>query len=514
MTDKLIIFDTTLRDGEQSPGASMTKEEKIRIAKHLERMKVDVIEAGFAASSNGDFDAIHTIAGLVKDSTICSLARANDKDIQRAADALKPANSARIHTFIATSPLHMEKKLRMTPDQVFEQARLAVRFARKFTDNVEFSPEDGSRSDLDFLCRVLEAVIAEGATTINIADTVGYGVPELYGNLVKTLRERIPNSDKAIFSVHCHNDLGMAVANSLAGVKIGGARQVECTINGLGERAGNTSLEEIVMAVKTRKDYFGLDVGLDTTQIVPTSKLVSQITGFVVQPNKAVVGANAFAHASGIHQDGVLKARDTYEIMRAEDVGWTANKIVLGKLSGRNAFKQRLQELGVLLDSETELNAAFMRFKDLADRKSEIFDEDIIAIVSEESAFAQEQEHYKFVSLSQRSETGEQPQAKVVFALDGKEVTGEARGNGPVDATFNAIEGEVGSGSELLLYSVNAITTGTQAQGEVTVRLSKSGRIVNGVGTDPDIVAASAKAYIAALNKLHSKDDKLNPQRS
>ncbi|WP_175923172.1 2-isopropylmalate synthase [Burkholderia latens] len=514
MTDKLIIFDTTLRDGEQSPGASMTKEEKIRIAKHLERMKVDVIEAGFAASSNGDFDAIQTIAGLVKDSTICSLARANDKDIQRAADALKPANSSRIHTFIATSPLHMEKKLRMTPDQVFEQARLAVRFARKFTDNVEFSPEDGSRSDLDFLCRVLEAVIDEGATTINIADTVGYGVPELYGNLVKTLRERIPNSDKAIFSVHCHNDLGMAVANSLAGVKIGGARQVECTINGLGERAGNTSLEEIVMAVKTRKDYFGLDVGIDTTQIVPTSKLVSQITGFVVQPNKAVVGANAFAHASGIHQDGVLKARDTYEIMRAEDVGWTANKIVLGKLSGRNAFKQRLQELGVSLDSEAELNAAFMRFKDLADRKAEIFDEDIIAIVSEESALAQEQEHFKFVSLSQHSETGEQPQAKVVFAVEGKEVTGEARGNGPVDATLNAIESEVGSGSELLLYSVNAITTGTQAQGEVTVRLSKSGRIVNGVGTDPDIVAASAKAYIAALNKLHSKDDKLNPQRA
>ncbi|AIO47113.1 2-isopropylmalate synthase [Burkholderia cenocepacia] len=514
MTDKLIIFDTTLRDGEQSPGASMTKEEKIRIAKNLERMKVDVIEAGFAASSNGDFDAIHTIAGLVKDSTICSLARANDKDIQRAADALKPANSFRIHTFIATSPLHMEKKLRMTPDQVFEQARLAVRFARKFTDNVEFSPEDGSRSDMDFLCRVLEAVIAEGATTINIADTVGYGVPELYGNLVKTLRERIPNSDKAIFSVHCHNDLGMAVANSLAGVKIGGARQVECTINGLGERAGNTSLEEIVMAVKTRKDYFGLDVGIDTSQIVPTSKLVSQITGFVVQPNKAVVGANAFAHASGIHQDGVLKARDTYEIMRAEDVGWTANKIVLGKLSGRNAFKQRLQELSVSLDSEAELNAAFMRFKDLADRKAEIFDEDIIAIVSEESALAQEQEHFKFVSLSQRSETGEQPQAKVVFAVEGKEVTGEARGNGPVDATFNAIEGEVGSGSELLLYSVNAITTGTQAQGEVTVRLSKSGRIVNGVGTDPDIVAASAKAYISALNKLHSKDDKVNPQRS
>jgi len=512
--DKLIIFDTTLRDGEQSPGASMTKEEKIRIAKQLERMKVDVIEAGFAASSNGDFDAIQTIAGFVKDSTICSLARANDKDIQRAADALKPADHFRIHTFIATSALHMEKKLRMSPEQVLEQAKLAVRFARKFTNDVEFSPEDGSRSDMDFLCRVIEAVINEGATTINIADTVGYGVPALYGNLVKTLRERIPNSDKAVFSVHCHNDLGMAVANSLAGVQIGGARQVECTINGLGERAGNTSLEEIVMAVKTRKDYFGLDIGLDTTQIVPASKLVSQITGFVVQPNKAVVGANAFAHASGIHQDGVLKARDTYEIMRAEDVGWSANKIVLGKLSGRNAFKQRLQELGIQLESEAELNQAFARFKDLADRKAEIFDEDIIAIVSEESAQGQEKEHYKFLSLAQRSETGERPHARIVFSVDGKEVKGEAAGNGPVDATLNAIETEVGSGSELLLYSVNAITTGTQAQGEVTVRLSKAGRIVNGVGTDPDIVAASAKAYLSALNKLHSDSDKLNPQRS
>lgn len=381
MSDKLVIFDTTLRDGEQSPGASMTKEEKIRIAKQLEHLKVDVIEAGFAASSNGDFDAINTIAGLVKDSTICSLARSNDKDIQRAADALKPADHFRIHTFIATSALHMEKKLRMSPEHVLEQAKLAVRFARKFTNDVEFSPEDGSRSDMDFLCRVLEAVIAEGATTINIADTVGYGVPELYGNLVKTLRERIPNSDKAVFSVHCHNDLGMAVANSLAGVHVGGARQVECTINGLGERAGNTSLEEIVMAVKTRKDYFGLDLGIDTTQIVPASKLVSQITGFAVQPNKAVVGANAFAHASGIHQDGVLKARDTYEIMRAEDVGWSANKIVLGKLSGRNAFKQRLYELGVVLDGDMKINEAFKRFKELADRKNEILDTDIVAIV-------------------------------------------------------------------------------------------------------------------------------------
>jgi 2-isopropylmalate synthase len=364
MADKLIIFDTTLRDGEQSPGASMTKEEKIRIAKQLERMKVDIIEAGFAASSNGDFEAIQTIAGLIKDSTICSLARANDKDIQRAAEALKPADHFRIHTFIATSPLHMEKKLRMTPDQVFEQAKAGRALRPQVHRRRRIQP--GRRQPFGHGFSVPRAGSgdqAEGATTINIADTVGYGVPELYGQLVRTLRERIPNSDKAVFSVHCHNDLGMAVANSLAGVQIGGARQVECTINGLGERAGNTSLEEIVMAVKTRKDYFGLELGIDTTQIVPASKLVSQITGFVVQPNKAVVGANAFAHASGIHQDGVLKARDTYEIMRAEDVGWSANKIVLGKLSGRNAFKQRLQELGISLDSEGELNYGVRAFQ-------------------------------------------------------------------------------------------------------------------------------------------------------
>lgn len=514
MTDKLIIFDTTLRDGEQSPGASMTKEEKIRIARQLERMKVDVIEAGFAASSNGDFDAIQAIASQVKNSVICSLARANDRDIARAAQALKPARRFRIHTFIATSALHMEKKLRMTPQQVYEQARLAVRFARQFTDDIEFSPEDGSRSEMDFLCRVLEAVIAEGATTINIPDTVGYAVPEGYAALIRQIRERVPNSDKAVFSVHCHNDLGMAVANSLAAVKLGGARQIECTINGLGERAGNTSLEEVVMAVRTRRDYFGLEVGIDTTQIVPSSKLVSQTTGFVVQPNKAVVGANAFAHASGIHQDGVLKARDTYEIMRAEDVGWRANKIVLGKLSGRNAFKQRLQELGIALDSEAELNTAFARFKELADRKAEIFDEDILSIISEEVDAAHEHETYRFVSLSQHSETGERPHAKVVFAVGGNEVIGEAHGNGPVDATLHAIESQIDSGSELVLYSVNAITTGTQAQGEVTVRLSKAGRIVNGVGTDLDIVAASAKAYISALNKLDPRAEKLNPQRS
>src|SRR6188508_1073024 len=407
-TDELIIFDTTLRDGEQSPGASMTKDEKLRIARQLERLKVDVIEAGFAASSNGDFEAVQLIAGAIRESTICSLSRANDRDIARAAEALKGASRARIHTFIATSPLHMEKKLRMTPEQVLEQAKQSVRFARNLCGDIEFSPEDGYRSEVDFLCRVLETVIKEGATTINVPDTVGYAVPELYGNFIKRLRERIPNSDKAIWSVHCHNDLGMAVANSLAGVKIGGARQIECTINGLGERAGNCSLEEIVMAVKTRKDYFRLELGVDATQIVPASRLVSQTTGFIVQPNKAVVGANAFAHASGIHQDGVLKARDTYEIMRAEDVGWSANKIVLGKLSGRNAFKARLQELGIALESEAEVNAAFVRFKDLADRKNEIFDEDIIALVMDESGRSSE-DHWRLVTMNQASGMGERP---------------------------------------------------------------------------------------------------------
>ena len=511
MADQLIIFDTTLRDGEQSPGASMTKDEKLRIARQLERLKVDVIEAGFAASSNGDFDAVQLIANHIKDSTICSLSRANDRDIARAAEALQGANRARIHTFIATSALHMEKKLRMTPEQVLEQAKQSVRFARNLCGDIEFSPEDGYRSDPDFLCRVIEAVIAEGATTINVPDTVGYAVPELYGNFIKTLRERVPNSDKAIWSVHCHNDLGMAVANSLAGVKIGGARQVECTINGLGERAGNCALEEVVMAVKTRRDYFNLDLNIDPQHIVAASRMVSQITGFVVQPNKAVVGANAFAHASGIHQDGVLKARDTYEIMRAEDVGWSNNKIVLGKLSGRNAFKQRLQELGVSLDSEAEINSAFARFKELADRKSDIFDEDILALVNDESVSA-EKEQYGFVSLSQHSETGEMPHACVVFTVGGKEVKAESVGNGPVDASLKAIESHVQSGAEMVLYSVNAISGSTESQGEVTVRLQNSGRVVNGVGADPDIVVASAKAYLSALNKLHSKADRVAAQ--
>ncbi len=508
--EKLIIFDTTLRDGEQSPGASMTREEKVRIAKQLEKMRVDVIEAGFAAASNGDFEAVKAVADAIKDSTVCSLARALEKDIARAGDAIKGANSGRIHTFIATSPIHMEKKLRMTPDQVVEQAVKAVKWARQYTDNVEFSPEDASRSETDFLCRVIEAVIDAGATTINVTDTVGYNLPHVFGALIGTLRSRIPNADKAVFSVHCHNDLGLAVANSLAAV-MNGARQVECTINGLGERAGNASLEEVVMAVRTRQDLFPCDTGLDTTQIVSASRMVASITGFAVQPNKAIVGANAFAHESGIHQDGVLKHRETYEIMRAEDVGWTANKMVLGKHSGRNAFKTRLSELGIQLESEEAVNAAFARFKDLADKKHDIFDEDLHALVSDEQSTL-EQEHFKLLSLKVCSETGETPHAKVVLAEGGMEREAEADGGGPVDASFKAIEDIVKSGSELLLYSVSNITSGTDAQGEVTVRVSKGGRIVNGQGADTDIVIASAKAYLHALNKLHSKLERAHPQ--
>jgi 2-isopropylmalate synthase len=512
MTESLIIFDTTLRDGEQSPGAAMTKDEKLRIARQLERLKVDVIEAGFAAASEGDFEAVKAIAHAITDSTICSLARANELDISRAAQALHGGKSTRIHLFLATSALHMEKKLRMTPDQVFEQARLSTRFARNLCADVEFSPEDGYRSDPDFLCRVLEAVIAEGATTINVPDTVGYATPELYGNFILNLRQRIPNADKAIWSVHCHNDLGMAVANSLAGVVVGGARQIECTINGLGERAGNCALEEVVMALKTRRDYFGLDVRVDTTQIVATSRLVAQTTGFVVQPNKAVVGANAFAHASGIHQDGVLKARDTYEIMRAEDVGWAANKIVLGKLSGRNAFKLRLAELGIAVLSESEMNAAFAKFKELADRKSDIFDEDIVALLMDDSV-TPEADHYRLLSLIQHSETGERPYATVVFAAADSEHHAHSKGNGPVDASLKAIESKLQTGAEMLLYSVNAITSGsTESQGEVTVRLQLGGRVVNGVGADPDIVVASIKAYLSALNKLRDKTRRVAAQ--
>lgn len=508
--NRLVIFDTTMRDGEQSPGASMTKEEKVRIGKALEKMRVDVIEAGFAAASPGDFSAIQAVAEAVRESTICSLARAVDRDIEHAAEALKKAERARIHTFIATSPIHMQYKLRMQPDQVVEQAVYAVKKARSFVEDVEFSCEDAGRSENDFLCRIIEAAINAGARTINIPDTVGYAIPEEFGYKIKTLLQRIPNADKAIFSVHCHNDLGLAVANSLAAVA-NGARQVECTINGLGERAGNAALEEIVMALRTRHDLFGLETGIDTTHIVPTSRLVSSITGFPVQPNKAIVGANAFAHESGIHQDGVLKHRETYEIMKAEDVGWGANKMVMGKHSGRAAFRSRLEELGVTFDTDAALNDAFARFKELADKKHEIFDEDLQALVSEAISDAAP-ETFKLVALECHSAIGETPVAEVVVSHNGQEQRAKANGSGPVDAALKAIESIAASGANLLLYSVNAITQGTDSQGEVTVRLEKGGRIVNGSGADTDIVVASAKAYIHALNLLLSGAARQHPQ--
>ncbi len=509
--EKLIIFDTTMRDGEQSPGAAMSKEEKLRIARQLERMHVDVIEAGFPNSSPGDFEAVQAVARAIKDSTICGLARANEADVRRCGEAVRVAARPRLHTFIATSPIHMEKKLRMEPTQVVDQAVRAITWARDYTDDIEFSPEDAGRSDIDFLCRIIEAAIKAGATTINVPDTVGYTLPEQFGGLIRTLRERVPNSDKAVWSVHCHNDLGLAVANSLSAV-MAGARQVECTINGLGERAGNASLEEIVMAVRTRQDIFPCDTGIDATQIVPVSKLVSGITGYPVQPNKAVVGANAFAHESGIHQDGVLKHRETYEIMSAESVGWSHNRLTLGKLSGRSAFRSRLQELGIKLESEEALNAAFKRFKELADKKREIFDEDLQALITEEEIEQVENERWRLISLTAHSETGELPYAKLVVAEEGKEHATEAQGSGPVDAAFKALEAVAKSGASLLLYSVNNITSGTDSLGEVTVRLSKDDRIVNGQGADTDIVVASAKAYINALNKLDSKTRRVNPQ--
>jgi 2-isopropylmalate synthase len=510
MKDKLIIFDTTLRDGEQSPGASMTCGEKVRIARALERMKVDVIEAGFPAASEGDFSAVQAVAEAVKDSIVCGLSRALDRDIDRAGKALKHAERSRIHTFIATSPIHMEMKLRMSPEQVIEYAVRAVKRARQFTDDVEFSAEDAGRSSEDFLCRILEAVIDAGATTLNIPDTVGYSIPAQFGVTIANLMQRIPNADKAIFSVHCHNDLGLAVANSLSAV-MQGARQVECTINGLGERAGNASLEEVVMAIKTRHDAFSCTTDIDTREILTCSKLVSSITGFPVQPNKAIVGANAFAHESGIHQDGVLKSRETYEIMRAEDVGWSVNRMVLGKHSGRSAFKSRMTELGFEFNSESELNDAFFRFKQLADKKHEIFDEDLQALITEVNTDTEE-EHFKLIALKVCSETGEKPEAIVTVKVGAQEFTGTAEGSGVVDASLKAIESVTNIAADLELYSVNNINSGTDAQGDVTVRLAKGGRVVNGLGADTDIVIASAKAYLNALNKLENKGVKKHPQ--
>lgn len=508
---RLIIFDTTLRDGEQSPGASMTKDEKVRIAKMLEKMRVDVIEAGFAIASQGDFEAVQAVARSVRESTICSLSRSNSTDIDRAAEALKDAERSRIHTFIATSPIHMKYKLRMQPEDVIYQAVKAVSHARKYTGDVEFSCEDASRSELDFLCRIIEASIDAGATTINLPDTVGYGEPNEYGQLVADVLHRVPNADKAIFSVHCHNDLGLAVANSLSAV-MHGARQVECTINGLGERAGNASLEELVMAIRTRADVFPVDTGIDPSFIVPTSRLVSSITGFPVQPNKAIVGANAFAHESGIHQDGVLKHRETYEIMKAEDVGWKANKLVLGKHSGRAAVKARFNELGVQFENDAIFADVFTRFKELADKKHEIFDEDLQSLISSSSAI-ESNKKYSLIHLDVQSVTGSLPFAKLTLAIDSKHSQCESSGDGVVDAAFKAIESVVVSGSTLLLYSVNAVTEGTDSLGEVTVRLERDGLIVNGLGSDTDIIVASVKAYLNALNLLDSGVMKSHPQK-
>ena len=498
--DRLIIFDTTMRDGEQSPGASMTRDEKIRIARALERLNVDVIEAGFAIASPGDFEAVKAVAETVRNCSVASLARAAARDIEEAAAALKNAVRPRIHTFIATSPIHMQYKLQMTPAQVLDQAVRSVRQARNHTDDVEFSCEDASRSEFDFLCRIIEAVIAAGATTINLPDTVGYGEPGQYGEFVGRLIRTIPNAGKAVFSVHCHNDLGLAVANSLSAV-MHGARQVECTINGLGERAGNASLEEIVMAVRTRADVFPVETRIVTEEIVPASRLVSSITGFPVQPNKAIVGANAFAHEAGIHQDGVLKHRETYEIMRAQDVGWSTNRLVLGKHSGRAAVRARFEELGITFETREELESAFKRFKELADKKHEIFDEDLQAIASNVSV-GDAAERYQLVALEAVSHTGEKPRAQVTLTIDGVERRSAAEGDGPVDAVFRAIENEVHSGTTLQLFSINAITTGTDSQAEVMVRLERDSRIVNGAGADTDIIVASAKAYLHALNVM------------
>ena len=509
-SDKLVIFDTTLRDGEQSPGASMNVSEKLRIAKILEELNVDVIEAGFPIASKGDFEAVFNISSNIKNSTICALARAMDKDIDAAGEAIKPAESARIHTFIATSEIHMQKKLNMSKDEVVNQAIKSIKRIKKYTNDIEFSPEDAGRSEFDFLSRIIEKAIDASANTINIPDTVGYNIPEQFGDLVKRLIHNIPNSDKAIFSVHCHNDLGLAVANSLSAV-MNGARQVECTINGLGERAGNASLEEVVMTVKTRQDIFPCKTRINTKHIVPASKLVSSITGFPVQPNKAIVGANAFAHESGIHQDGVLKHRETYEIMKAQDVGWLENKLVLGKHSGRNALKTRLFEIGHEIKDSNELNILFKKFKDLADIKHEIYDDDLHSLISnsssEESSLA-----YNLVNIRSISDSKSEPYSEIMLEKNKKSFESKSNGGGPVDAAFKAIEKIVKSNSKLQLYSVNNITDGTDSLGEVTVRIEKKGIIVNGIGSDTDIVIASAKAYLDAINKLNMKEKIVHPQ--
>lgn len=496
--DRVLIFDTTLRDGEQCPGATMTHEEKLEVAQLLDEMGVDIIEAGFPVASEGDFAAVHEIAKRTKKAVVCGLARAGSKDIDRCAEAIKPAKRSRIHTFISTSPVHMKWKLQKEPHEVYEMVIAQVTRARQHTDDVEWSCEDGTRTEHDFLCRCIEAAINAGATTINIPDTVGYTVPEEYFNMIRMIRERVPNSDRARFSAHCHDDLGMAVANSLAGVRAG-IRQIECTINGIGERAGNAALEEVVMAMKVRNDVLPYWTNVDSTMLTRASKLVSAVTSFPVQYNKAVVGRNAFAHESGIHQDGMLKHTQTYEIMRPEDVGVKQTSLVMGKHSGRHAFVHKLEELGYHL-AGNQLEDAFVRFKALADRKKHVYDEDIEALVDEEIAHAQDR--VKLVSLTVIAGTMGPQSATATLDIDGKHHTVQATGNGPVDATFNCIKLLIPHEATLELYQVHAVTEGTDAQAEVSVRLSENGRAVTAKGADPDTLVASAKAYLGALNKL------------
>ncbi|MBW2609225.1 MAG: 2-isopropylmalate synthase [Deltaproteobacteria bacterium] len=496
--DRVIIFDTTLRDGEQSPGASMNAAEKLRLATQLEKLGADVIEAGFPAASPGDFTAVQAISKKIKKIQVAGLARTSKEDIDSAWGAIKDAAKPRIHTFIATSDIHLKHKLKMTRDEVIQTAVESVKYAKGLTENVEFSAEDASRSDRDFLCKVIEAAIDSGAITVNIPDTVGYALPDEFGDLIAYIRDHTPNIHKAVISVHCHNDLGLATANSLAGVRAG-ARQVEVTINGIGERAGNTSLEEMVMSLHTRGSILDLSTAINTEEIYPTSRLVSMITGIVVQPNKAVVGANAFAHEAGIHQDGVLKNKMTYEIMEPETIGLASNKLVMGKHSGRHAFRERLKDLGYDLNKE-ELDQLFKKFKILADKRKELVDEDIEALIAEE--ILRIPDVYKLLYLNVVSGTVTIPTAMVTLMVEGREMQLSGFGIGPVDATYNTIARITGTRSKLLRFAVTSITGGMDAQGEVTVRLQENGLVTLGRGTDPDIITASAKAYINGLNRL------------
>ena len=492
------IFDTTLRDGEQAPGCGMTTEEKLRVAHQLERLGVDIIEAGFPISSIGDFESVKLVAEKIRNCEIAGLCRANIKDIDRGWEAVKVAETPRIHTFIATSDIHLKQKLKKSREEVLEIIKMAVKHAKRYTDNVEFSCEDATRTDLDYLCKAVGTAVKSGATTINIPDTVGFTFPEEFTHIIRTLYEKVDGLDDITLSVHCHNDLGHAVANSIAAIREG-VRQVECTINGLGERAGNASLEEIVMGLKVRNDINPYITNVNTEQIYPTSRIVSQVTGVNVQPNKAIVGANAFAHEAGIHQDGVLKHRQTYEIMTPEEVGIPSNKIILGKHSGRHAFRKRLEEYGYYLD-DTSFQTAFNKFKDLADKKKYVFDEDIEALISEE--FVRSSEFYKLVSANYSGGTNMEPVTTVKLIIDKMEVAVSEHGDGAVDAAYKAISKATGTNPNLESYIVSAITDGTDAQGEVTVRIEEDGIIAHGQGASTDVVLASAKAFINALNKL------------